>query len=186
MPGNESAELSLQAEGLNCSHAPVGRRPASWGICIFGAGRFGRRTAPWLQRLRIYEAASSLPVEALRGHGEQLTCTELYGGWNTLSSTRWPKWLSNTSEAPSCTAAGLSDTPEQPTRTRHVLTRTAEELSSTPEQLTRTAEEQSCMAEELTCTTQEQNLDTEELNCTPVKQNSKTEQLNGTTGEEES
>jgi hypothetical protein len=175
MRGNGSAELSLQAEGLNCSHAPVGRRPASWSVCIFGAGCSGRRTAPWLQRLRIYEAASGLPAEGLSGTPPQLTRTELCGRWNALSPTRWPKWLSNTSEASSCTAAGLSDTPEQPTRTRHVLTCTAEKLSDTPEQLTRTAEEQSCTAEKLTCTTQEQNLDTEELNRTPGKQNLKIE-----------
>jgi hypothetical protein len=107
----------------------VGRRPASCGGCIFGAGRPGRRTAPWLQRLRIYEAASSLPAEGLSGTPQQLTRTELYGGWNALSPTRWRKWLSNTSEAPCSTAAGLSDTPKQPTRTRHMLTCTAERLS---------------------------------------------------------
>ncbi len=30
-----------------------------WGVCIFGA-RSGRRTAPWLQRVRIYEMARKL------------------------------------------------------------------------------------------------------------------------------
>ena len=29
-----------------------------WGVCVFGAGRSGRRTAPWLQRVRTYEMAS--------------------------------------------------------------------------------------------------------------------------------
>jgi hypothetical protein len=30
-----------------------------WGVCIFEAASFGRRTAPWLQRVRIYEMAFS-------------------------------------------------------------------------------------------------------------------------------
>jgi hypothetical protein len=30
-----------------------------WGVCIFEAARSGRRTAPWLQRVRIYEMAFS-------------------------------------------------------------------------------------------------------------------------------
>ena len=29
-----------------------------WGVCIFGVARFGRRTAPWLQRARFYQTAS--------------------------------------------------------------------------------------------------------------------------------
>ena len=30
-----------------------------WGVCIFEAARSGRRTAPWLQRVRIFEMAFS-------------------------------------------------------------------------------------------------------------------------------
>lgn len=29
-----------------------------WYVCIFGAACSGRRTAPWLQRMRIYQMAS--------------------------------------------------------------------------------------------------------------------------------
>ena len=40
-----------------------------WGVFIFGAARSGRRTAPWLQRERIYEAVSShresIPAQGL-------------------------------------------------------------------------------------------------------------------------
>ena len=73
MPGNESAELRLQAQGLSCSHAPVGRHRASWGVCIFRTGCSGQRIALWLQRVRIYETASSLQADELSDTPKQLT-----------------------------------------------------------------------------------------------------------------
>ncbi|HEY2918311.1 MAG TPA: hypothetical protein VGK77_04865 [Candidatus Binatia bacterium] len=38
-----------------------------WGVCIFGVARSGRRTAPWLQRARIYETASKKFISLLAG-----------------------------------------------------------------------------------------------------------------------
>jgi hypothetical protein len=38
-----------------------------WGVCIFGVARSGRRTAPWLQRARIYETASKKFMSLLAG-----------------------------------------------------------------------------------------------------------------------
>jgi hypothetical protein len=38
-----------------------------WGVCIFGVARSGRRTAPWLQRARIYQTASKKFMALLTG-----------------------------------------------------------------------------------------------------------------------
>ena len=38
-----------------------------WGVCIFGVARSGRRTAPWLQRARIYQTASKKFITLLAG-----------------------------------------------------------------------------------------------------------------------
>ena len=52
-----------------------------WGVCIFGVARSGRRTAPWLQRVRFYETASTkfitlLVVMAVIGTSERLLAQE--------------------------------------------------------------------------------------------------------------
>jgi len=50
-----------------------------WGVCTFGAARSGQRTAPWLQRVRIYETASRLRA-LVRRVGSNLHYERLY--WN--------------------------------------------------------------------------------------------------------
>src|SRR6266496_2161938 len=47
-----------------------------WGVCIFGAARSGRRTAPWLQRAQICEAAS---VKSLKQKQTKLTKVPFWG-----------------------------------------------------------------------------------------------------------
>ena len=52
-----------------------------WGVCIFGVARSGRRTAPWLQRVRFYETASKkfitlLVVMAVIGSSATLLAQE--------------------------------------------------------------------------------------------------------------
>ena len=45
-----------------------------WGVCIFQAARSGRRTAPWLQRVRIYEMAVA---SSDRSEAEKLKRTQI-------------------------------------------------------------------------------------------------------------
>ena len=43
---------------MTTSYLPSVVATPLWGVCIFGVARFGRRTAPWLQRAGFYQTAS--------------------------------------------------------------------------------------------------------------------------------
>src|SRR5690348_8376868 len=45
---------------MSASHLTNVVATSLWGVCVFGAACHGRRTAPWLQRVRIYEMARTL------------------------------------------------------------------------------------------------------------------------------
>jgi hypothetical protein len=107
-------QLTRTAGEQSCSHAPVGRRRASWGVCIFRVARSGRRTAPWPQRVRIHEAASGLPAEKVSGTLEQLT---------------------GTAEEPSCTAEKMTCTTQEQNVDTEELNRTPGKQNFKTEQL---------------------------------------------------
>ena len=146
MPGNESAELRLQAQGLSCSHAPVGRHRASWGVCIFRTGRSGQRIALWLQRVRIYETAYSLQADE-------------------LSDT--PKQLTRAAAEQSCTVEKLTCTTQEQNLDNEGINRRRGKQNSKTEQLNGTTEEQNVRIDDQFNQFEALNVHIQKLNRTP-------------------